>query len=175
MHRMEEEHSRQRINAQEREIIMCLYAFKDALNTMIPRAQNLARRVPNGYRDLRCALALTDKTVEKLLNTIPVKQLKSLAHQLKITEISLRTKSAGNENPSFHMMDTEDIATLVQYIIDSRCVLCDGSDKNECKLRKVLQDLPVVGIDSLVMPCIDDDMFLWFMVDAEKRRLNDGR
>lgn len=159
MHRTDEEHGRQRINAQEREIIMRLYAFRDALNTMIPHAQNLARRVPNGYRDLRCALALTDKTVENLLNTIPVKQLKSLAHQLKITEISLRTTSAGKENPSFHTMDTEDIATLVRYIIDSRCVLCDGSGKNECKLRKVLQDLPVVGIDSLIMPCIGDDMF----------------
>lgn len=150
---------RQRINAREREVMLFLYAFENALKTVMPDAERMSKRVPNGLRDLRCIASLMGKLLENLLNTIPEKQLKSLSHQLKITEIAVRTSSAGKENPQFHTMDTEDIATLVRYIIDSRCILCDGSKKNECKLRKVLQDLPVIGIDSLILPCIGDDMF----------------
>ena len=134
---------RQRVNSVTREALTILYAAGQAIDMVAPKLEQLARRVPNGWRDLRMVQSKLDKLVETLLNTIPVKQLDTMIAQMRISHLRIVTNDIGKSDESKWLVPRDELTELVTAVVDEKCLMCDKHDWYNCKLRRIITDLPV--------------------------------
>lgn len=134
---------RKRINSVTREALTILYAAGQAIDMVAPKLEQLARRVPNGWRDLRMVQSKTDKLIESVLNTIPVEQLDTMIAQMRISHLRIVTNDAGKSDESKWLVPRDELTELVAAVVDEKCLMCDKHDWFNCKLWKIISDLPV--------------------------------
>lgn len=144
--------TRTRMNANAKDAFTILYAVGVALRHVEQHLEPLAKRIPNGWRDIRLAEALLDKCVDSLMDTIPIEQLNSIRGQMKVSTFKIVPKPVGKDPvKGVWVMDRDDITALVKYAVDGTCMLCDG--KQKCELRNLLDEVPVKIENDWFMPC----------------------
>lgn len=134
---------RKRINSVTREALTILYAAGQAIDMVAPKLEQLSRRVPNGWRDLRMVQSKLDKLVESVLNTIPVEQLDTMIAQMRISHLRIVTNDVGKSDESKWLVPRDELTELVAAVVDEKCLMCDKTDWYNCKLRRIIRDLPV--------------------------------
>lgn len=134
---------RQRVNSVTREALTILYAAGQAIDMVAPKLEQLTRRVPNGWRDLRMVQSKLDKLVESVLNTIPVEQLDTMIAQMRISHLRIVTNDVGKSDESKWLVPRDELTELVAAVVDEKCLMCDKTDWYNCKLRRIIRDLPV--------------------------------
>lgn len=134
---------RQRVNSVTREALTILYAAGQAIDMVAPKLERLTRRVPNGWRDLRMVQSKLDKLVESVLNTIPVEQLDTMIAQMRISHLRIVTNDVGKSDESKWLVPRDELTELVAAVVDEKCLMCDKTDWYNCKLRRIITDLPV--------------------------------
>ena len=134
---------RQRVNSVTREALTILYAAGQAIDTVAPKLEQLTRRVPNGWRDLRMVQSKLDKLIESMLNTIPVEQLDTMIAQMRISHLRIVTNDVGQSDESKWLVPRDELTELVAAVVDEKCLMCDKTDWYNCKLRRIITDLPV--------------------------------
>lgn len=134
---------RKRINSVTREALTILYAAGQAIDMVAPKLEQLSRRVPNGWRDLRMVQSKLDKLVESVLNTIPVEQLDTMIAQMRISHLRIVTNDVGQSDESKWLVPRDELTELVAAVVDEKCLMCDKTDWYNCKLRRIIRDLPV--------------------------------
>lgn len=134
---------RKRINSVTREALTILYAAGQAIDMVAPKLEQLTRRVPNGWRDLRMVQSKLDKLVESVLNTIPVEQLDTMIAQMRISHLRIVTNDVGKSDESKWLVPRDELTELVAAVVDEKCLMCDKTDWYNCKLRRIITDLPV--------------------------------
>mgnify|MGYP001078885974 FL=1 len=134
---------RQRVNSVTREALTILYAAGQAIDMVAPKLEQLTRRVPNGWRDLRMVQSKLDKLVESVLNTIPVKQLDTMIAQMRISHLRIATNDIGKSDESKWLVPRDELTELVAAVVDEKCLMCDKTDWYNCQLRRIITDLPV--------------------------------
>lgn len=144
---------RKRMPPQTREAFTFLYAFGCGFEHAKGEIERLVRRVPNGWRDARLVQAKLDKLTENLMDTIPLEQLGTIRHQMEISEIRVMTRDVGKRTDANWVISRQDLADLAGFAIETTCILCDGNNK-QCRLRKIIKDLPLGGFDGFYVPCM---------------------
>ena len=134
---------RKRINSVTREALTILYAAGQAIDMVAPKLEQLTRRVPNGWRDLRMVQSKLDKLVESVLNTIPVEQLDTMIAQMRISHLRIVTNDVGKSDDSKWLVPRDELTELVAAVVDEKCLMCDKTDWYNCNLRRIISDLPV--------------------------------
>lgn len=134
---------RKRINSVTREALTILYAAGQAIDMVAPKLEQLSRRVPNGWRDLRMVQSKLDKLVESVLNTVPVEQLDTMIAQMRISHLRIVTNDVGKSDESKWLVPRDELTELVTAVVDEKCLMCDKTDWYNCKLRRIIRDLPV--------------------------------
>ena len=134
---------RKRINSVTREALTILYAAGQAIDMVAPKLEQLTRRVPNGWRDLRMVQSKLDKLVESVLNTIPVEQLDTMIAQMRISHLRIVTNDVGKSDDSKWLVPRDELTELVAAVVDEKCLMCDKTDWYNCRLRQIITDLPV--------------------------------
>lgn len=134
---------RQRVNSVTREALTILYAAGQAIDMVAPKLEQLTRRVPNGWRDLRMVQSKLDKLVESVLNTIPVEQLDTMIAQMRISHLRIVTNDVGKSDESKWLVPRDELTELVAAVVDEKCLMCDKTDWYNCQLRRIITDLPV--------------------------------
>ena len=134
---------RKRINSVTREALTILYAAGQAIDMVAPKLEQLTRRVPNGWRDLRMVQSKLDKLVESVLNTIPVEQLDTMIAQMRISHLRIVTNDVGKSDESKWLVPRDELTELVAAVVDEKCLMCDKTDWYNCNLRRIISDLPV--------------------------------
>lgn len=134
---------RKRINSTTREALTILYAAGQAIDMVAPKLEQLARRVPNGWRDLRMVQSKIDKLIESVLNTIPVEQLDTMIAQMRISHLRIVTNDVGQSDESKWLVPRDELTELVAAVVDEKCLMCDKHDWYNCQLRRIIMDLPV--------------------------------
>ena len=134
---------RKRINSVTREALTILYAAVQAIDMVAPKLEQLTRRVPNGWRDLRMVQSKLDKLIESMLNTIPVEQLDTMIAQMRISHLRIVTNDVGKSDESKWLVPRDELTELVAAVVDEKCLMCDKTDWYNCKLRQIISDLPV--------------------------------
>lgn len=147
--------NRKRMPSLTREAFQIFYSLSCVLGHMEKHFEPIVRRVPNGWRDFRLAQVVLDRLVGRILETIPPDQLRTIVEQVRISEIRYVTKRADNIATDQWVMDRADLAFLANKAIETTCIACDGSCKNQCKLRRIVDDLPVdiTGVGGVAMAC----------------------
>lgn len=146
---------RKRINSTTREALTILYAAGQAIDMVTPKLEQLARRVPNGWRDLRMVQSKLDKLVESVLNTIPVEQLDTMIAQMRISHLRIVTNDVGKSDESKWLVPRDELTELVAAVVDEKCLMCDKTDWYNCKLRRIISDLPV-DVTNVPNGCLRD-------------------
>lgn len=135
---------RQRIDSTTREALTILYAAAQAIEKVgVGKLERMSRRVPNGWRDLKMISSRLNRLVENLLDTLPTKQLETMIAQMRISHLRIVTNDVGKSDESMWLVPREDLTALVTAIVDEKCLLCDRDDWYNCKIRRIVKDLPV--------------------------------
>ena len=93
--------------------------------------------------------------IDKVLDTVPIDQLKAIRAAMGIAEIHLGVKSAGKRPEDMWVISYQDLADLAEYATKTHCMACDQMHK-PCRLREILRDLPIQGVEKLVVGCWEE-------------------
>ena len=147
--------NRKRLPSVAREAFQILYSCSCVLDHMEKYFEPIVRRVPNGWRDFKLLQSTFGRLIGRILDTLPPDQLRTIVEQVRISEIRLITKRVDNIATDQWVMDRGDLAYLANKAIETTCIACDGSCKNQCKLRRIIDDLPVdiMGVGEMSMAC----------------------
>ena len=132
-----------RLPSQAREAFQIFCACQGMLGSLESYFEPIMRRVPNGWRDFRLAKSRIDRLAVDIIGTLPPDQIRTVIAQLKSSELRLIVKKFDEIPTDQWMMDRGDLAHLANKAIETTCIACDGSCKNQCKLRRIVDDLPV--------------------------------
>lgn len=143
---------RKRINAQQREAFVALYAGAQLLSEYEADFAAMARRVPNGYRDIKLIMSVLEKLLIKMLDTIPAEQLQTIRRQMEMSEIRVATKNYAARKNDDWVLSRDDIGALVTAAA-SNCMLCDNKSGAGCGLSRLMDELPVEVVNTLYVGC----------------------
>lgn len=149
---MSGEAGRTRMTASEREAIMRLAMITSMTHEI---EEGLSRRGP-GIRGLKRDLAMlrgkSAAMLERVLDTVPTEQLKSLERQIHSSSyvIGVRrpVENGRRDNVNYGIwISWEQLAVFVQAM-DDHCLVCDkrGQEIQQCELKKALD---LLGVDSV--------------------------
>ena len=124
-----------------------LCAYEDQFIGIFGRAND-----EDGYWKIRCRL---EKDLDAILDTIPIEQLKTIKHAIDIATIHVGVRAAGKRPDDMWVIPYQDLADLAEYATKTNCMACDQMHK-PCRLRDILRDLPIQGVEKLVVGCWED-------------------
>lgn len=147
--------NRKRLPSMAREAFQIFCACQGMLGGLESHFEPIVKRVPNGWRDFKLVKSKFDRLVVDIIDTLPPDQIKTILAQLRASELRLIVKKADSMPTDQWMMDRGDLAHLANKAIETTCIACDGSCKNQCRLRKIVDDLPVdiMGVGEMSMAC----------------------
>lgn len=136
----------------EQEALMGLYAVASLLKAYDGQFSSLTKRVPNGYRDYRLMYTILHKLLEKLFDTVPPSQLNAIYNRAAISEIKMVPKSVTGQRDDHWLMTRDEIEDLVNWAAEGKCTVCSDRVGRKCKLRKMMEELPV-DINTIIVGC----------------------
>lgn len=97
------------------------------------------RALPNAWRDWRLLTSTSSRLIDKLLDTIPSKQLQRIAHIFEHGEVLIRERSFVR-SPQLITMPLDDLAFITEAAIKAQCRHClrSGKEVKRCKLYRAL-------------------------------------
>lgn len=97
------------------------------------------RAIPNAWRDWRLVTSATGRIVDKLLDTIPTKQLQRIVHIFEHGEVLIRERSFVR-SPQLITMPLDDLTFITEAAIKAQCRHClrTGKEVKRCKLYRAL-------------------------------------
>lgn len=99
--------------------------------------------------------SLLETDLDAILDTIPLEQLKTIKHAIDIATIHVGVRAAGKRPDSMWVISYDDLADLAEYATKTQCMACNQMHK-PCRLREILKDLPIEGVEKLVVGCWED-------------------
>lgn len=121
-----------------------LCAYENQFSALFDRAGDA-----EGYAVIRSRL---ETDLDAILDTIPLEQLKTIKHAIDIATIHVGVRAAGKRPDSMWVISYDDLADLAEYATKTQCMACDQMHK-PCRLREILKELPVEGVEKLVVGC----------------------
>lgn len=144
---------RKRLPASARDALMGLYAMDVLLDQYKQDYMRIADRADYGRRDMGLIRSRLDALIKKILQTVPGEQLRSIRHQMEQSTIRVAVKSPkGRIGDDLWVCSREELVELVRFAVWGACPSCDKEDGSRCKLRQVIDALPV-DVDKIVMGC----------------------
>lgn len=144
---------RTRLPAASREALNALAAMHSLLCAYENQFMVLFERAGDteGYAAIKSRL---EKDLDAILDTIPLEQLKTIKHAIDIATIHVGVRAAGKRPDSMWVISYDDLADLAEYATKTQCMACNQMHK-PCRLRDILKELPVEGVEKLVVGCWD--------------------
>lgn len=149
---------RVRMRRNEREAMILLYAIQMLIQNAHTTLQAMLNaRTTTGWRDIRRAETSLEKMTDELFDSVPIEQLRAIHADVVNSSIQIRVKSATPPPDGVWHLETGQIATLVNYAVQS-CLVCDNRTGKGCRLKKLLEELPIEitgNAISAYMACAD--------------------
>ena len=130
-------------NARE---IHCI-EFLAGLDAQLAQGQNILRErlklIPNGWRNFRLAASTTQKVLDGIYDTLPVKTLKHMDRLCQCGQIVIRPKPLIKMPDDAQIVLTEDLRMLINLVVGSECQICVKTPQEQkgCRLRKTLANI----------------------------------
>lgn len=145
---------RTRLPAASREALNALAAMHSILGAYEGQFRPLFERAGDldGYDAIRGRI---EAGLDKILDTIPIEQLRTIKHAIDIATIHVGVRAAGKRPDDMWVIPYQDLADLAEYATKTQCMACNQMHK-PCRLRDILRDLPIQGVEKLVVGCWED-------------------
>lgn len=150
------ESEKPRLNSQAKQNLVSFLASAQILTEFPEEYACFLNRVDGGeakYMELRNDLEALEKRV---LATLPEDQLHAMAKQAKHTEVRVVSKGDTRHFDDDWLVDKDTLAYLLNGAIQGKCLMCEDTSGYNCKLRKLLRELPVgrTKTTSVTMACM---------------------
>lgn len=103
------------------------------------------RLIPNGFRDLRLIVSMSEKLITNIMKTIPLKKLKLIQRELKNTvcEVKVNRDVTGRNSEGFCYVPEQAMVRTVERVIDYTCFGCEkcGREAKKCPVRLDIESL----------------------------------
>lgn len=123
--------------------------FFGIITTFNKHAGQLERRVreiPNGWRDLRMLMTVSERLLGNILKTVPVKKLKAIKKELDNMEFTVSIRNciappAKTDTDGFTYVSQRALERITQRVVDFECFGCQkqGAEAKHCQLRKDIE------------------------------------
>ena len=137
--------SKQIMDANAREIHNI--EFLAGLDAQLIQGQEILRDrlalIPNGWRNFRLAVSTTQKVLDAIYETLPLKILRHMDRLCKCGEVIIRPRPAIKMPDDVQIVLADDLRLLINMIVAQECAMCLKAppEQKSCKLRKALQNV----------------------------------
>lgn len=131
-----------------------LFGMVSSFNKCAGDLEKRVKTVPGAWRDYRLLMVLSEKLMQKVLDTIPKKKLLQIRRDLSHTtcEIKVGMDVSGRRAEGFCYVPDDALVNTVERVINWECLFCEkrGSSVKQCPIRKDLEalypwDFPLKG------------------------------
>lgn len=124
-----------------------LRAIMAANNNLLLNYKELESRIrliPNGWRDIKCLLSLSEKLLQALLRTVPTPKLQAMKKELSKTYCELRVEGPlkGEVSECTYVPEAA-LERVVEHAIKFTCFCCEkcGKEYKRCQLFQDVQSM----------------------------------
>lgn len=128
-------------NAREIHII----EFLAGLDAQLMQGQEILRDrlalVPDGWRKFRLAVTTTEKVLDGIYETLPMKTLKHMDRLCQCGQVIVRPRPLVKMPDDVQIVPADDLRLIINMIVAQECAMCLKSppEQKGCKLRKALE------------------------------------
>lgn len=128
-------------NAREIHII----EFLAGLDAQLMQGQEILRDrlalVPDGWRKFRLAVTTTEKVLDGIYETLPMKTLKHMDRLCQCGQVIIRPRPLVKMPDDVQIVPADDLRLIINMIVAQECAMCLKSppEQKGCKLRKALE------------------------------------
>ena len=133
------------VSGKEYLAIQHLFADASALVELTPIIRKRAQLVPGLWRDLCMLKTKSQKVLEQIIDTVPMKKRQHMLKDIKNTNIYIRVEAPGIKtvkDKSFSYLPTDALNALLNHLLQQECAWCDktGKEGRSCPYRKMIED-----------------------------------
>ena len=127
-------------NAREVHAIEFLAGLDAQLNANEQNLKERLQSIPNGWRNYRLALKMTENVIDAVYDTLPEKTIRHMARLCAVGEVIIRPKPALTKGAYSQVVDNEDLRFLINRAMEGCCAIClkNPAESKGCAMRKVL-------------------------------------
>ena len=121
--------------------------FLAGLDAQLIQGQEILRDrlalIPNGWRNFRLAVTTTQKILDAIYETLPLKTLRHMDRLCSCGEVVIRPKPAIRLPDDVQIIMKDDLRLLINTVVAAECAVCLKAppEQKGCKLRKALQNI----------------------------------
>lgn len=127
----------------EYKALRTIFGAYNALMLYHDRLERRCRGYKDGWRDLRCLVAMSEKVMHQVLATIPAKKLLQIRKELDNTICEIKVKLvSGKAADGFMYVDEDALIRICKAATDINCFGCEKTHKqarHNCQLYKDIQ------------------------------------
>ena len=99
--------------------------------------------IPNGWRNFRLAVTTTQKVLDAVYETLPLKTLRHMDRLCQCGEVIIRPRPMIKMPDDVQIVLADDLRLLINMIVAQECAMCLKAppEQKGCKLRKALQNI----------------------------------
>ena len=121
--------------------------FLAGLDAQLIQGQEILKErlalVPNGWRNFRLAVTTTQKVLDGIYETLPIKTLRHMDRLCSCGEVIIRPKPAIKMPDDTQIVLSDDLKLLINKAMSAECAMCLKAppEQKKCSLRKALQNI----------------------------------
>lgn len=120
-----------------------LFGIVNSFSNCASSLKHRCKHIPNGWRDMRLLLSLSERLMGKFLGTIPLKKLKAIQKDLHFSRCELKITpdyTGESKKEGYAYVPDTALSNVVERLVNWECMLCDKS-KGKAKQCRVLKDI----------------------------------
>ena len=128
-----------RVRSAENQALKCFCAMDSMMQRELAPLVNRIKTIKNGWRDYRMLQVVMRKLREKIYDTVPPEQIRTIEANLSTMEFHIGAAQVSRKE-DFVYIALADLVTLVRYAKANECFACakDKQAARKCELRKSL-------------------------------------
>ena len=131
------------LSGREYTALRAIYGAVNVLEVYHGELERRCRGIKYGWRDLRCLLKLSERVLDKILETVPIKKLMQMRVDLDNTVCEVKTKGiTGQSKGDCIYVPDSVLIDLCKAATNVACFGCDRSHEDarrHCQLYKDIQ------------------------------------
>lgn len=122
-----------------------LFGIVDIWDSQGSELKKRLKLIPGGWRDARMLMAVSERLLRKVCETIPIKKLAMIQKELNSTtcEIVVKNTISPTKKEAFTYVEEETLERVTSLAMEMNCMFCEkcGKDARNCQLRKDIERL----------------------------------
>lgn len=130
------------VTAREMEALRQIYGTSNRWREYHKYLEKRLRMIPNGWRDMKCIIAMCDRLIDKIMPTVPNDKLRIMQTELRHTEVYTRVVGPGiKPEEKYKYLPEKALVKLIACGMETRCFYCMKSQKearHDCRMYKAI-------------------------------------